>query len=210
MRAWVFVARDALLRINVIYGGLSNLFLMGYQSILLTFLVRTVGLESGPIGLLLAAGQLGGIIGAVVAGRQARKVGTARFLLASKFVLAGGALLLPLTSSGPGLAFLVAGSAIVAAGAVAGNVVSAGFTQGYVPGELFGRVSTSMQVINFGTIPLGAILGGSLATALGLRPAMWIMTTLLVPAAAILLLGPLRHYRDLPTAPPTRSARPES
>ena len=193
-----FVIHDPLLRINVIYGGLSNLLLVGYQSILLTFLVRAISLSSGVIGVLLACGQLGGILGAAVAGRQAHRIGTARFLLLSKFVLAGGALLLPLTSRGLGLAFLVIGSATVAAGAVAGNVISAGFTQGYVPAALFGRVSTSMQVINFGAIPLGAVAGGMLATALGLRPAIWIMTGLLVPVAAILLTGPLRHYRDLP------------
>ena len=56
-----------------------------------------------------------------------------------------------------------------------------------------------MQVVNLGAIPLGALIGGALASGLGLRGAMWVMTGLLIPSAAILLTGPLRHWRDLPT-----------
>lgn len=39
-----------------------------------------------------------------------------------------------------------------------------------------GRVTVSMQLFNYGTIPLGALLGGALGQALGLRPAMWAIT----------------------------------
>jgi hypothetical protein len=58
--------------------------------------------------------------------------------------------------------------------------------------------------IGRGTIPLGALLAGTLGTVLGLRPTLWIMTAGLVAAATILLAGPLRRHRDLPTAPDQR------
>jgi MFS family permease len=195
-----FVLRDGYLRTFALFGGTSNLLLVGYQSILVTFLVREVRLSPGTVGVLLAAGQAGGVLGALVARRVASRVGTARFVLATKFVLGLGAMLLPLTTRGAGAAFLVAGIAVVAGSVVAGNVISAGFAQSYCPPELFGRISSSTQVVNLGAIPLGAVLGGTLASSFGLRTAMWVMTALLVPAATILLTGPLRHDRDLPTA----------
>lgn len=192
-----FVRHDGYLRTYMLFGGASNLALCGYQAILVTFLVREVRLDSGTVGLLLALGQLGGVTGAFTAPRVAARIGTARFVIASKFVMALGALLVPLASVHP--AFLVAGVAVVAGTAVGGNVVNATFVQGYCPQPLYGRVSSSMQVVNLGFIPIGAVLGGALATALGLQAAMWVMTALLLPAATVLLTGPLRHDRDLPT-----------
>ncbi len=66
------------------------------------------------------------------------------------------------------------------------------------PRHLLGRVITGMHLINYGTIPLGALLGGLLGTVLGLRPTMWIMTAALVLSTGILLTGPIRLHRDLP------------
>ncbi len=194
-----FVVRDAYLRTYVLFGGVANLLLVGYQAILVTFLVRGVHLSPGTIGVLLAGGQAGGILGAVAARHLAVRVGTGRFLLLSKFVLGLGALLLPLTTRGAGMAFLVLGVGIVAGSVVAGNVVSAGFVQSYCPPALLGRVASSMQVVNLGAIPVGAVVGGVLASSLGLRSTMWVLTGLLIPASCILLTGPLRNQRTLPT-----------
>lgn len=136
------------------------------------FLVREVGLGSGAVGLLMATGSVGSVLGAAVAPGLARRLGTARALLPCKVGVAPFGLLIPLTGPGPRLAFFVTGTAVVVDGVVAGNVISAGFTQRYCPAELFGRISTSMQVVNFGAIPLGAMLGGVLGEALGTRPTL--------------------------------------
>lgn len=110
-------------------------------------------------------------------------------------------MLLPLTTTGWGLVWLVLGDAGVAAGVVAGNVINGSFRQRYCPPELLGRVTASMRVVNYGTMPLAAVLGGALATAIGLRPTMWAGTAGVLVAALVLLAGPLTRSRDLPETP---------
>jgi hypothetical protein len=62
-----------------------------------------------------------------------------------------------------------------------------------------GRVTTSIQVVNFGAIPVGALLGGFLASAAGFRPALWVLFGSFVLSSLILLAAPIRNDRDLPT-----------
>jgi MFS family permease len=46
--------------------------------------------------------------------------------------------------------------------------------QAATPERLRGRMTATLRFLNFGTMPLGTILGGTLASLVGLRPAIWI------------------------------------
>jgi hypothetical protein len=94
------------------------------------------------------------------------------------------------------------GSIVVIGGIVAGNIIWAGWSQSYFPQELLGRVSTSSQVVNYGAIPLGAVVAGATAHSIGVRPALWLMLGGLVLSSLVLLIGPLRTMRDLPEPAP--------
>jgi len=59
---------------------------------------------------------------------------------------------------------------------VAGNIIKASFQQRYCPPDLLGRLTASTAFLSYGTIPLGALLGGALGTVLGIRTAMAITT----------------------------------
>lgn len=196
-----FVARDPLLRVFMVFGGAANLVLTGYGAITVVFLIRGIGLSSGAAGLLIAAGSTGGVLGALFAPRLARRIGSARALLVCKVGTTPFGLLIPLTGQGWRLGFFLVGSICMVAGIVAGNVVSGGFMQAYCPTRLMGRITTSIQVVNFGAIPVGAVLGGLLAEALGFQSALWILFGSFVLASLILLAAPIRGDRDLPTRP---------
>ncbi|MBL1097423.1 MFS transporter [Streptomyces coffeae] len=200
------IARDPWFRTFAFFSAVSNLALVGYQSIRVVFLVRTVGLAPGTVGALIAAVSAGGVAGALVARRVAARVGTARATLVFELGLAVCALLIPLTVAGPGVLCFVAGGFCVALGVVAGNVIKASFQQRYCPPELLGRLTASTAFISYGTIPLGALLGGALGTAFGVRTAMWITTAGIPLAGVILLRSPIRWSRDLPTARPPGEA----
>ncbi|HEY1623605.1 MAG TPA: MFS transporter, partial [Streptosporangiaceae bacterium] len=58
------VRHDWLLSVQAVYGFLSNFMLVGYQAVLVVFLVRVVGLNAGTAGLLIALTSLGGVLGA--------------------------------------------------------------------------------------------------------------------------------------------------
>jgi predicted MFS family arabinose efflux permease len=206
------IATDPWFRTFTLFGAASNLALMGYQSIQVVFLVQSVGLNPGTVGVLIGATSAGGVGGALAARRVADRIGTARATLLFELGVPTLALLMPLTVGGAGTLFFVAGGCSVSAGVVAGNIIKASFQQRYCPPDLLGRVTASTAFLNYGTIPVGALLGGALGNGLGLRPAMTIMTAGVPLAALVLLFSPVRRSRDLPTSsshrPPSNSALP--
>ena len=139
----------------------------------------------------------GGILGAFASRRLAARFGTARALLLCELGLPTLALLIPLSSLSPWL-YLIGGFG-VSLGVVGGNVVKATFHQSYCPPELLGRLAATTSFVNYGTIPLGALLGGTLGELLGLGPALWITTAGVPLAGLVLFFSPIRRQRDLPT-----------
>jgi MFS family permease len=194
-----FVRTDPYLRVFTAFGALSNVALTGYQSILVVFLVREVGVGPGILGLLISGMSIGGVLGAAFAGVIGRRLGTARGMLVLELAGAPFALLIPLADAS--LALVVVGGIGVGAGIVGGNVINGSFRQAYTPRLLLGRVVVTMQFLNYGAIPAGALLAGALGTALGLRPTMWLMAAGVPLASLVLLLGPIRRHRDLPDRP---------
>ena len=192
------VLRDRLLRNLVVHGAVANLPLVGYGALAVPFLARELELGPVAVGLLVAVAGLGGVLGAAVTARVARRLGTARALVVLKAGAGPCSLLLALAQPGPGVALFALGTALVGAGVVGGNVLSTTFRQTYVPPELLGRVMSAMQFCNLGTIPLGAVLAGGLAQAVGIRAAVAVLTTAYAVSGLILVLGPLRGRRDLP------------
>jgi MFS family permease len=200
----MLVAKDVWLRTLTIFGAVSNLALMGYQAIVVVFLVREAGLSAGTVGALIAAAASGGILGAFAGRRLAARLGTARALLLCELGLPTLALLIPLSSLSPWL-YLVGGFG-VSLGVVGGNVVKATFQQSYCPPDLLGRLTATASFVNYGTIPLGALLGGTLGELLGLGPALWITTAGVPLAGLVLVFSPIRRHRDLPTHAPADSS----
>src|ERR1022692_3464462 len=197
-----FVAGDPYLRPLTVYGAVANLAYTGNLALVVVFLIRVVGLGPAAVGLLMATGGVGGLLGALAAGRLARWLGTARALLLTSALGTGlFGLLIPLTGPGPKVAYYVIGAAVVAAGIVVGNIIVGSFRQAYCPPEMLGRVAASMRFLAFGAIPLGALLAGGLAVALGVRNALWVILALYALSGMLLLTRGIRTRRDLPGAP---------
>lgn len=196
-----YVTRDRYLRVLALAASVDNLILNGYMALIVLFLVREVQVPLGAVGLLITADAVGGLLGALVATRIARTLGTARAMLVCSLVATPFGLLIPLTGNGFGLLFFVAGMLVPAAGMVVGNVVVNGFRQAYCPPELLGRMFTSSRFVQFGVMPLGALLGGVLGATIGLRPALWVLFAAAALGKCVRLIGPIRQNRDFPTEP---------
>ncbi|MGW7575915.1 MFS transporter [Streptomyces sp. NPDC054765] len=197
-----FVFGHRLLRVIALTTGLGNFFtavLMATQSV---FLVRVLGLAPGVVGLLLAASALGGLAGALCAGRLAARFGQARVIWLSALVTGPFALLWPLSSRGAGAALFALGSGVVFFGAVVYNVAQVSFRQALCPSRLLGRMNATLRFLMWGTLPLGALAGGALADAFGARAALVWCAAGFVAVPLPLLLSPLRRMHDLPVAEP--------
>ncbi|MGW5561360.1 MFS transporter [Micromonospora sp. NPDC003944] len=196
-----FVIRDPYLRVLTAFGAASNVGLSGYQAVLVVFLVREVRLEPGLVGALVGVMSVGGVIGALLATRLGWRCGTARALLIGAALAGPPALLIPLAAPGIGLAWPALGGLLVSLGVAVGNVVKGAFRQTYTPHHLLGRVTVSMQLLNYGTIPLAAVLAGLIGARHGIGTAVVVMTAWQALTPLILLIGPIRRRRDLPAAP---------
>jgi predicted MFS family arabinose efflux permease len=196
-----YVAREAHLRALTLFAASSNLILVATQVLLVIFLVRVVGVRAATVGVLMASMGVGGIVGALVTKRISERFGTARGLLLSELVAVPFGLLVPLTYRGAGLALFAIGNLVLSAGIVAGNVIGSAFRQSYCPKNMMGRVSAVTACLIYGSMPLGAVIGGSLGAGIGVRPALWVFAGALFLPLLFLLLSPIRRERDLPTMP---------
>ncbi|MCM0677753.1 MFS transporter [Micromonospora phytophila] len=195
-----FVARDPYLRVLTVFGAASNIGLVGYQAVLVVFLIREARLAPAAVGVLVAVMSLGGIVGAMLATTIGRRCGTARGMLLAALFTGPPALLIPLAGSGGRLVWPALGGVLVSLGVAVGNVLKGSFRQTYTPHHLLGRVTVSMQMLNYGSIPLAAVLAGTVGAAYGTGTAVAVMTGWLALSPVILLIGPLRGRRNLPTA----------
>jgi MFS family permease len=115
--------------------------------------------EAG-FGLLMAASGVGAALGELVAAPLGARLGRSPVLVAGAALAGLATVGAGLTSSG-----FVAGG-LMAAGAVGvmfWNVLTMSLRQALIPEELFGRVQGGYRTLVWGTIPLGALLGGLLA-----------------------------------------------
>jgi MFS family permease len=195
-----------------LYAAVANLAYTGNLALVVVFLVRVVGLGSAAVGLLLAAGGIGGVLGALMAPRLTRALGTARTLVLASLGAGLSGLLIPLTGPGIRLACYLAGSALIAGGISVSNVVAGSFRQEYCPPAMLGRAAASMRFLAYGMIPLGALVAGALGTALGVRNALWIVQVIFAVSALFLLTPRIRGARQLPRrpAPPSRHRDPRA
>ncbi|MFG2907244.1 MULTISPECIES: MFS transporter [unclassified Kitasatospora] len=201
-----FLLRDPYLRTFACFAAVGNLGLNGIQAVQTVFLVRSVGIEPGAVGAVFALVSVGGLAGAMLAGRIARRLGTARGLLVCELVVAPFILLLPLAGERLPLVVSALAWAVAVCGVVAGNVLAGSFSQAYCPPELIGRVRASSATLNYSAIPVGALLGGWLGETIGARGTIWLMAGVLLSAGGVLLASPLRGLRDFPTRPSAPAA----
>ncbi|MFG1804942.1 MFS transporter [Streptomyces sp. NPDC049040] len=196
------VVRDPILRNGVAFNGTANFFVIMVETLGPVFLIRTLHLRPGLVGLLLALGAVGGVAGGVAAKSLARRVGSARISWVAMTVLSLPGLLIPL--AGHGWAVLLFGAGWISwtfASTVTGISLTS-YRQATCPPELLGRVSAAARWINWGTLPLGGLAGGALATALGVRTTLWIAVAGGCCAGLWLFFSPLRGMRDIPLGRP--------
>jgi MFS family permease len=201
------VLDDRNLRVLMIIGGVSNFGLTGYAALLVLFLVGDLGLPEIQLGFVMMFGGVGGLLGALVAPWLGRRLGTGRASTALLVVAGPAALLIGAPASAAQAYLTAVGLFLVGAAVVGGNVIRGAWRQRYVPAALMGRVMTTMQVVNYGTMPLAGLAAAVLGSRWGVQPA--IMALAGVHALGCLSILGTRFGRaaDLPTWGPCPNPR---
>lgn len=192
-----FVVRHDVLRKVVACTGTANLFGGMASALGMIFLIRVLHVHAGLIGLIVAVSAAGGVAGGVFAGRLAERIGSARIIMVSILVVSAPQVVAPVAWRGWGCC---SSRWVRAPRLRRGGVRRAQLShrQSVTPPGLMGRMSAAVRWVVWGTLPLGAVLGGLLGTRIGVRPTLWLAHAGSWAAGWFVFFPPLRHMRDLP------------
>ena len=203
-----FVVRHPLLRRIVACTGTANFGSAMSGALLVLYSLRVLGLSESALGIVFAAGSVGGLVGAVTGARFARWVGEGRAIPLSSLVIMPFTALIPLAVVGAPALLLVVGWFGFSWAVVAYNITQVSFRQRLCPPHLLGRMNASVRFIVFGTQPLGALLGGALGGWIGIVPTLWVSVGIAGLAAVWVVASPLMGMRDLPRELDARHEEP--
>lgn len=203
-----FVVRHPLLRRIVACTSLSNLAGTLGMTLVPILVLRIIGLSPFQYGLVMAAGAIGGIVGAVTAPRLARRIGEGTVIPVAAVLFGISWSIIPLASYVDSqlvaMGMLIAGELLFSYSVLVYNVMQVSMRQRICPEHLLGRMNASIRFFVWGVMPIAALLAGALGSTIGVVPTLWVSVGLGLLAAVPVVFSPLLGMRTLPDAPDER------
>ena len=191
--AWLW--RHKLLRSLSVLLGIWNLVGSATMAIFVLYALEVLHLKPAAYGILLTGFALGSLAGSVLARRMGAKLGTGTALLACVALDGVACAIIGATS-----AAVIAGAMMAVQGAVGTTsyVLLVSLRQEIIPDRLLGRVSSVFRLVGVGTMPIGALLGGLMASAFGLRSPFFAAAACV--AVTVVAMMPLVNNRKIRAA----------
>ncbi len=195
-----FIGGNAIFRPTLIAVATLNFFNYAFQALFVLYATRTLGVEPGTLGLVLGVAAVGGLLGAVTAGRIGRALGVGRAFLLGCVLFPLPLVLVPLAEGPEWLVIVMlflaefgSGFGVMILDINAGSMMFA-----LTPDRLRSRATGAFNFVNWGIRPIGALVGGALGAWLGVRPTLWVATIGALAGALLLLPTPVPGLRELP------------
>lgn len=160
-----FVGKDRILRGLALSNMSANFFLAYIAALWLLYLLDHLDWSPSVVGVVSGVGALGGLLGGPVALFLGSRIGDSRTLVLLSWIFCPAYLIALIPAGGYPRIFLVtASTALVALCLVAYNVLQRTLRQSITPPDLLSRLSASIRFTSAVGAPVGAALGGALAT----------------------------------------------
>ncbi len=207
-----FIAASPVVRSALAATATLNFFDFAFLALFVLYVTRSLGLSPGTLGLVLGAGAVGGVIGSLLTGRIARRIGVGPTFAAGCLVFPLPLLLVPLAGGPQGIVLLMllaaefgAGLGVMMLDISIGSIFAA-----TIPDRFRSRVSGAYMMVNHGVRPLGALAAGALATTIGTRETLVLAAAGGCLGVLWLVRSPLLRMRDLPEPESAAGEPPES
>lgn len=188
--------------------GTSNFFGNVSGAIFILWLVRERGFTPEALGFAFSIGSIGVLVAALTAAAITNRLGVGRTLVLSAFgfSLAG----LPVILAPDALLFAAVALSGFLGGfcGVAWNINQVSLRQAITPTRMQGRMNATMRFIVWGTMPVGALIGASLAGVIGLFPTMVVGTVGGLIAFVPVTLSSVRRIVTMPEPAEDEAASP--
>lgn len=202
----VYLLRDPLLLGLSLRPALGNFAFSAGAAVFVLFAQEKLHLGATGYGILLTSEAVGGFLGSMACGWLSDRLGTGRALILTAGVLTAAQATIGL-SDGP---WLVGFAMAARAGALGATIVlSATVRQSIVPDALMGRVAAAGRLMSLGAAPVGALLGGWLASVAGLRAPYLVGAAFLAASTLISLTMTSNRKVARAMAEAARSRQPE-
>jgi MFS family permease len=190
--------------------GISNLFAAALFSVFPVLIWRDLRLPPAFFGTVMGVASVGFLAGAALSSRLPGAIGIGRTIAISASLGAPAFLLLTLTPASLDLAAvtLFVGWFVAGMSQVIYNVAQISLRQAITPPEMQSRMNATMRFIVWGTIPIGSLMGGAMATILPVRAALIFAALASFASAVPILLSPLRSLREMPASSEDAAAVP--
>jgi MFS family permease len=177
--------------------GLATVNLFNYMFVaqLVLYVTRALHVDAGMLGLIFSVGAAGTVLGALTSGGLSRRLGAGKALALGTALFTVPLMLVPL-ASGPHplvLAILMVAEVVSGLGVMMLDINFGSLSLALVPDDVRARAAGAFSLVNYGIRPLGALLGGWLPTALGLRGTLWVATVGASLGVLWLLVPQVRH-----------------
>jgi Na+/melibiose symporter-like transporter len=178
------------LAVSLAVIGLGNAVI---EAVVILYLTRSIGLAPGVLGVVFAIGSVGFIFGAMLPARLVRRFGVGPTLAGSIVVVGLSDLALPLAGQDVRWVALAVGLGqfYFGLGLTVFRVAQISVRQVLVPDTLLGRVGGALNLLGWGIVPLGALIGGLLGQTIGLRSTLLLGAILEVATALVIWQSPL-------------------
>jgi MFS family permease len=193
-----FVIQNRYLRAISICTGTSNFFFSMSGALIVVYAIRELDMSPAALGLAFSLGNVGPLLAAFTTSRISNRLGVGPTILWTAVLFSTSSLFLPLAPKSYPLPFLVAFGVIAGFAGVAYNITQVSFRQAICPERMQGRMNSVIRFLVWGTMPLGALLGGALGTWFGLRSALWVAAIGALFAFVPILLSPVPKLREIP------------
>ena len=164
--------------------------------------LRNLGLGPQGMGLVMAVGAAGGLLGAMAAPRLAARIGEGTVIplcaVASSVFLVLVPLAAVVAEPAVSLVLLLISEFGFGFGVLVYNIMQLTMRQRVCPPRLLGRMNASIRFAVWGVMPLAALASGILGEHIGLVGHLLIGAAGSFLAAAPVLFSPLRRMRKLP------------
>jgi MFS family permease len=199
-----FLAAHAILRPSLAGAATLNFFNFGFSAIFILYATRELDVAAGTLGIVLGAGAVGGLLGAVVAGRIGRRIGLGPAFVVGMVLFPAPLLLVPFADGTRPvvLAMLFTAEFLSGLGVMILDINVGAIIVAFTPHRLRSRSTGAFRFVNYGIRPLGALFGGTLGSAIGLRPALFVTAAAAVAGVFWLLPSPVPGLFELPEDEP--------
>jgi MFS family permease len=193
-----FVLGHQYLRNIAATTGSSNLFSNILFSIFPVYVYVNLTLTPDTVGLIGGGFGAGALLGAFVAGRAGERLGIGHAIVVAIVVGALGNLAMPIASHENALWLIGGGGFFGGIGQVVYNVNQVSLRQAITPEPLLGRMNATMRFLVWGTIPIGQVIGGLIATVFGTHAAILVGAVGGLFAFLPVFFSPVRSLQRIP------------